>query len=410
MCPRAPPGWVDAVLCVTRTRVGTPSSRVPSSLSSQGTAGPGAQAVGWAVAGGPHSALPLPSPLAGLWPAHIRFLRGMKASQMPSDFLEPWLLPPSVQTVKSPGFSLSPHSRPACFTWSHYGCSAELISSTWKVRQPRSQSDPWSPGRWLGPGGVMCSWGLLLSELSILLRGSLRPWTSGQPSWGGHAATRKGVLSTEGPVVLFSIQWSHSGSGALVPTAGLEKVEEGRAAFLVTLPPCSLGPNLGLKSGFLSWSDKLLGYLCPSESCLPDRPQPGSQAPSAGPMPGEASVFPATSHPGPLFLRPSSHVWQTFAFFPQTPSYQGRPVPSCACLGRGVVLRAAPRPQSLRTRPHQLPPALNALSESRAGPPSAVFFLPEQDCGQGPPNRHGAEFRLQLRPGPARAHVEGVGS
>lgn len=197
----------------------------------------------------------------------------------------------------------------------------------------------------------MCSWGLLLSELSVLLRGSLRPWTSGQPSWGGHAANRKGVLSTEGPVVLFSIQWSHSSSGALVPAAGLEKVEEGRAAFLVTLPPCSLGPNLGLKGGFLSWSDRLLGYLCPSESCLPDRPQPGFQAPSAGPVPDEASVFPATSYPGPLFLRPS---------------YQGRPVPSCACLGCGVVLRAAPRPQSLRTRPHQLPPALNALRAGHA--------------------------------------------
>lgn len=42
-------------------------------------------------------------------------------------------------------------------------------------------------------------------------------------------------------MVLSSLPWSRSGSGALVPTGGLEKEEEGRAAFLGTLPRVLLG-------------------------------------------------------------------------------------------------------------------------------------------------------------------------
>lgn len=83
-------------------------------------------------------------------------------------------------------------------------------------------------------------------------------------------------------------------------------------------------------------------------------------------------------------------------------------MPSSACWRRGVVLPAAPWPQSLGARPHQLPLALNALPESRAVPPvRLVFFLPEQDRGQGPLNGRGAQFRHQLHPGPTRARVGG---
>ena len=97
-------------------------------------------------------------------------------------------------------------------------------------------------------------------------------------------------------MVLRPLPQSPNGDERVSLLPGLRKLGEGRAAFLVALPPCSLGPKPGIKR-WLSCSDRLPGFLCPSELLTPlpsllRRPHPhrGQGSPH---LPAWPSLLPA---------------------------------------------------------------------------------------------------------------------